>query len=111
MTTNIASWLLVLVMLGAKLGSNAQLALKIMGIFGLLDLPFYIVFPQIGLRHWIFLGGHTPEPLMGSRMLGIPDLAFYTIVFLTTLGLTFLYFESLRKKALSRIREGETLRE
>ena len=111
MTTNIASWLLALVMLGAKLGPNTQLVLKIMGLFGLLDLPFYVVFPQIGLRHWIFLGGHTPEPLMGSRMLGIHDPVFYSIVFLTTLGLTFLYFESLRKKALSRIRKGETLRE
>ncbi|MFB0505038.1 MAG: hypothetical protein ACETWE_14565 [Candidatus Bathyarchaeia archaeon] len=111
MTTNIASWLLVLVMLGAKLGSNTQPVLKIVGLFGLLDLPFYVVFPQIGLRHWIFLGGHTPEPLTGSRMLGVPDPVFYTVVFLTTLGLTFLYFESLREKALSRIRKGETLRE
>ena len=99
MTTNIASWLLALVTLGAKLRPRTQLALRIMGLFGLLDLPFYVVFPQIGLRHWIFLGGCTPEPLRGSRMIGIPDPAFYTMVVLTTLGLTFIYFRTIRGKS------------
>jgi len=103
MTTNITSWLLALIALGVKLRPKTELAFRVAGLFGLLDLPFYIVFPQMGLRHWIFLGGSTPEPLRGSRLMGVPDPAFYTMAVLTTLGLTFIHFKSLRGKALSKL--------
>jgi hypothetical protein len=87
-----------------KLDNRTQVALKILGFFGMLDLPFYVIFPQIGLQHWIFLGGGEPEPLLGARKMGIPDPIFYLIVVLTTLGLIFLYFENIRVKVANKIR-------
>lgn len=104
LTTNIVSWLLALILLKRSLRYKTQVALRILGLFGLLDLPFYVLFPQIGLQHWIFLGGDTPEPLIGARKMGMPDPAFYIMVFLTTLGLIFLYFKPLRERAEKRIK-------
>ena len=104
LTTNIVSWVLALFLLKMSLGYKKQVALRILGLFGLLDLPIYVLFPQIGLRHWIFLGGRQPEPLIGARKMGIPDPAFYMMVILTTLGLIFLYFKPLWEKAGKRIR-------
>lgn len=104
LTTNIVAWLLALVLLRTRLGYKPRVALKVLGLFGLLDLPFYVLFPQIGLRHWIFLGGCQPEPLIGARKMGIPDPAFYIMVVLLTLGLIFLYFQPLREKAEKRMK-------
>ena len=98
LTTNIASWLIALILLTVSLGYKTQLSLKILGFFGLLDLPLYVLFPQLGLRHWIFMGGCTPEPLIGARKMGIPDPVFYIMVILSTLGLLFTYFKPLRDK-------------
>jgi len=98
MTTNIASWIIALIILKASFGSKTQIALKALGLFGILDLPFYIVFPQVGLCHWIFLGGCWPESLNGARMMGIPDSAFYLMVAISTLSLVVLYSETPRKK-------------
>jgi len=98
LTTNIASWLIALILLTVSLRYKTQLALKILGFFGLLDLPLYVLFPQLGLRHWIFMGGCNPEPLIGARKMGIPDPVFYILVILSTLALLFTYFRSLRDK-------------
>lgn len=98
LTTSISSWLIALILLTVSLGYKTQLALKILGFFGLLDLPLYVLFPQLGLGHWIFMGGRTPEPLIGARKMGIPDSVFYIIVILSTLGLVFAYFKPLRDK-------------
>ncbi len=103
LTANIVSWLLALILLRTSLGYKTQVALRILGLFGLLDLPFYVLFPQIGLRHWIFLGGYQPEPLIGARNVGISDQAFYLMVVLTTLGLIFFYFKPLWEKVEKRI--------
>ncbi|UCC33910.1 MAG: hypothetical protein JSW53_02600 [Candidatus Bathyarchaeota archaeon] len=104
MTTNIASWLIALVLRKASLDHRMETVLKISGLLGLLDLPLYVIFPQIGLRHWVILGGDQPEPLTGARNMGVPDAAFYTITALTTLGLTLLYFKPFWKKVERRIR-------
>lgn len=98
LTTNAVSWILALAQLRLDLGQKTRVAVKIMGLFGLLDLPLYVLFPQVGLQHWLFLGGDVPEPLIGSRKLGIPDIIFYIIVALATMDLIFLYSESLRRK-------------
>lgn len=103
MTTNVAAWLIALVLLKTSLDNKTQVALKVLGLFGILDLPFYVVFPQMGLGHWIFFGGGCgPEPLTGARMMDIPDLAFYFMVLLSTVGLVFLYFKPLCQKVSKR---------
>ncbi len=104
LTTNIVSWLLVLILLKMSLGFKTQVALKILGLLGLLDLPFYVLLPQMGLHHWIFLGGCQPEPLLGARKIGIPDPAFYMMVVFTTLGLGFLYFQPFWKRVAERLK-------
>jgi len=104
LTTNVVSWLLALFLLRMNFRFKTQVMLKMLGLFGLLDLPFYVFLPQIGLRHWIFLGGCQPEPLMGARNIGIPDPVFYVMVVLTTLGLVFLYFKPFLKKAENMVK-------
>ena len=96
-TTNVASWLIAPILLKTSLGIKTKVALKVLGLFGILDLPFYLIFPQIGLDHWIFFGGCEPEPLLGTRTMGVPDAVVYLIVALSTLGLALLYAETLRK--------------
>lgn len=97
-TTNIVAWLLGLILVTERFGHRTRLAVKVLELFGLLDLPFYVIFPQIGLLHWIFVGGDKPEPLLGARQIGLPDWAFYVTTFLLTLGPVLLYSESIRKK-------------
>jgi hypothetical protein len=104
MTTNTASWILALILLKISLDVKIQVVLKLLGVFGILDLPFYVVFPQLGLTHWVFLGGSEPEPLNGARMLGLPDPAFYLMVALSTLGLLLLYSQTLRANVSTKIR-------
>ncbi len=96
LTTNIVSWLLAIILLKRDFRHNKRVALMMLGFFGLLDLPFYVLFPQIGLRHWILLGGESPEPLIGAREMGIADPIFYILVTLTTLGLLYVYLKPLR---------------
>jgi len=96
LTTNMASWLIALILLKISLGHKAQVALWTLGLFGLLDLPFYIFLPQMGLQHWLFLGGSQVEPLIGAKLMGIPDPIFHLIVGLTTLMLIFLYVKALK---------------
>jgi len=104
LTTNIAAWLLALPLLKVKFRNKTQVAIRMLGLFGLLDLPFYVFLPQIGLQHWVFLGGYGPEPLIGARMMGIPDPAFYAMVIITTIGLILFYFKPFREKIKSMIK-------
>ena len=90
-TTNAVSWVVGLVLLLTNFGEKVRLALKALGLWGILDLPFYVLFPQIGLSHWIVIGGNVPEPLLGARMIGIPDIIFYLLVILSTSSLVLVY--------------------
>jgi hypothetical protein len=104
MTTNIVSWIIALILLKTSFGNKKQAALKILGLLGMADLPFYVIFPQIGLSHWIFLGGNTPEPLIGARMIGVLDVVFYIFIAASTFGLILLYLRSLREKVLAELK-------
>ncbi len=56
LTTNMISWLLAPIILLGSLRNRLKIAMKILGIFGVLDLPFYALFPQLGPQtldhHW-----------------------------------------------------------
>jgi hypothetical protein len=105
LTTNIASWILGLILFRANVGDRTEAAVKVLGIFGILDLPFYVIFPQIGLDHWVFFGGgQGPEPLIGAQMMCIPDSAFYLITALSSVGLVMLYSRTLRQGLSRKIR-------
>jgi hypothetical protein len=106
-TTNIVSWLIAIILLKMSLSKKTKVALKSLGLFGILDLPFYVVFPKLGLRHWIFFGGGLPEPLMGAEMVGIPNLFFYLLILISTLGMVFFYFKSILKKLYKTIGKFE----
>lgn len=41
------------------------------------DIVAYSVFPSIGLRHLVFIGGYSTEPLDGALALGIPAAVFW----------------------------------
>jgi hypothetical protein len=98
LTSDIVAWLSGLLLLKFHVGYHKEVALKILGLFGILDLPLYVFFPQIGLQHWVLLGGNIPEPLTGARNMGIGDPAFYTAVAFSTLGLLLLYSKGFRNR-------------
>lgn len=104
LTTNIVAWIIGLLINTRNFSHRTELSFQILGYFGLLDLPFYIVFPMFGLRHWILLGETQPEPLIGARELGISDPIFYTLVFIITLVLSLLYSKSFRSILLHKIK-------
>lgn len=89
LSTHLVAWGSGLIMLKRKWP-----ALKFLWLLGVFDLPAYTALPQIGLRHFAFLGGTQPEPLLGARALGIADSTFYLTVVLSTLGLVFLYLKT-----------------
>jgi len=45
MTTNVAAWLLSLALLAKKFGKKTRLSIKLLTLFGVLGLPFYVVLP------------------------------------------------------------------
>lgn len=49
-----------------------------------IDLLFYTFLPTFGLRHWVFFGGDTAEPLLGALKLGIPVWIFMLFVALVS---------------------------
>jgi hypothetical protein len=104
LTTNIVAWFLAIILLKREFGHKTGFALKMLGVIGLLDLPLYVILPQIGLRHWVFLGGDRAEPLIGVREMGISDPIFYLAVLVTSFCLTILYFRPFREKFLDIIR-------
>lgn len=91
LTTNIVSWIFTVF-------RDKNILFRFSGIFGLLDLPLYVFLPQLGLRHWLFIGGSVPEPLLGARKIGFPDELFYLFVLSSTTALVYLYF--IRKKPI-----------
>jgi hypothetical protein len=105
LTTHVASWLLTLILVRVRLGYKTRVLFWTLGLLGLLDLPFYIFFPQIGLKHWIFVGGSSAEPLIGARLMGLPDPLFYFLFGFTTLFLGFLYTKLLHSLADHSIHE------
>jgi hypothetical protein len=104
LTTNIVAWLLAFVLWKKEFSNRIRSILKMLGVIALLDLPFYVFLPQIGLRHWIVLGGESPEPLVGAREMAIPDPIFYLAVLFVTFSLVLLYFEPFRKTLLDKLR-------
>lgn len=98
LTTHLAAWLIGVTLIKTQISPKTKLSLYTLGLFGILDLPFYTFLPQLGLRHWIIIGGNYPEPLIAAERLGIPQSIFYLTVILTTSTLILLYNPPLRKK-------------
>lgn len=104
--TNIVAWLIAILINAGNLGTRTGFALRTLGVIGLLDLPLYTFLPLIGLRHWILLGNNQPEPLIGARELGIPDLLFFPLVIALTVALVFVYSETTRDTLLRKVRRA-----
>jgi len=61
-----------------------------------LDLLTYAIFPQLGLPHWVIVGGRTPEPVLGAELLGINRTLFTVAVVVICTGMTALLYRYLR---------------
>jgi hypothetical protein len=97
LTTHIAAWIIAFVLINHPLEEKTHIFLKTIGLFGVLDLPFYVIFPQMGLRHWIIIGGETPEPLIGAQKMGFPEPIFYIIATLLTTALIYFYLYRIKR--------------
>jgi len=95
MMTNVASWTIAIIQHFKRFKGRTRFALKVVGFLGMLDLPLYIILPQMGLSHWLIMGGREPEPLQGARMIGIPDYAFLFLAALSTSCLFYLHFKQI----------------
>jgi len=56
-------------------------------LFGI-DIVAYSVLPQLGLRHWLVIGGRTAEPLVGASLMGISREWFVVALAMHALGLS-----------------------
>lgn len=99
-TTNMVAWLLPSILEKYYVRRALRRLIQISSIVGFLDLPFYLIWPQMGLRHWMILGGDSPEPLIGARLVGIPDGVFYFLVMITSLGWMFRYVPQFRARVV-----------
>jgi hypothetical protein len=106
LATNIAAWLIAIPTNTANLGTRTGFTLRTLGVIGLLDLPLYTFLPLLGLRHWILLGNNQPEPLIGAREMGIPDLLFFPLVIALTVALILVYSETTREALLRKVRRA-----
>lgn len=50
-----------------------------------LDILLYTFLPQLHLKHFVFIGGNFPEPLLGALMLGFSETGF--MIFITTISI------------------------
>jgi hypothetical protein len=100
LSSTIAALTIGVLLYTRKMDCRSTYYLKIIGILGLLDLPFYATFSSMGLRHWILLGETQPEPLIGARQMGIPDPIFYLAVAAITFALILLYSKKSRTLTL-----------
>ncbi len=81
-----------------------RFALLGIAVFYALDIITYSLFPPLGLRHWILVGGDYPEPVVGGEKLGISRpiyyacLAFHIVVYY---GLIVFYLARKRCKGLT----------
>ncbi|MFQ5820745.1 MAG: hypothetical protein ACE5I5_12210 [Candidatus Heimdallarchaeota archaeon] len=91
MTTTLTAWLFGFLRRYSPPRSIPRLAFSMLTLFGLLDLPLYVILPRIGLRHLIVIGGAYTEPLIGARLMGGPDFLTYGLMGLSTLGLILLW--------------------
>ena len=100
LSSTIAALTIGVLLYTRKMDYRSTYYLKIIGILGLLDLPFYATFSSMGLRHWILFGETQPEPLIGARQIGIPDPIFYLAVAAITFALILLYSKKSRTLTL-----------
>jgi len=66
------------------------------------DMIAYAIFPQLGLRHGILIGGGSAEPVEGASLMGVPPWVFnilLTIHILLVYGLLLRYALHLRRTA------------
>lgn len=60
------------------------------GVLWPLDILTYSIFPNLGLRHWIFIGGLRAEPYEGAIGLGVPAPAYFALLGAYAIGIYFL---------------------
>ncbi len=103
-TTALLATLALLLLLIFRPGGWLRAFLLIQAIC-FLDLLFYTILPEwFGWRHFIFLGGDSPEPLEGAVQMGIPQNIFIAGVLLYSLGMSFGWWIALRSKMRANFR-------
>ena len=90
----------LIIALGLPRLSNTGLrwAATALGLVCLADLPFYVLLPQLGIRHWILYGGSDSEPMMAASLAGIPRGLFEISVAVVVAMVLGLYARALSKR-------------
>lgn len=69
--TAIVSYGAIALLLIARPRGAVRFALLFLAFLFAWDGIAYSVFPMFGLAHWIWIGGRTPEPIVGAAVMGI----------------------------------------
>jgi hypothetical protein len=69
--TAMVGYCAIAVLFTAQPQGSAQFAWLSTAILFVWDITAYSVFPALGLKHWIFIGGIDPEPVIGAAEIGI----------------------------------------
>lgn len=75
--TAILGYFAIAVLFIAQPRGLARLAWLSIAVLFVWDIAAYSVLPVIGLRHWVFVGGIDPEPVIGAAEVGIAPVVYY----------------------------------
>lgn len=67
----------VLLLRNFKLPDKWKIYLYLISLILALDIICYSIFPLFGLPHWVIIGGTSPEPFEGAKLLGISAFVYY----------------------------------
>jgi hypothetical protein len=89
-STTVLAYLLLALLWWLRPSRYWQAFLAVTAILLAWDMYLYSTLPLLGLRRFIFFGGHHAEPVHAMELMGVPK-----VLFLTGLILSFVAFHSL----------------
>lgn len=98
-TTALCSYLLLLIVYTGlhKLRKQTIVILLILSSIWASDIITYSIFPALGLKHFIFLGGSMAEPIVGVTLMNIPKWISYSVILVHALLYYFLLIVVIKK--------------
>ena len=66
------------------------------------DMFLYATMPLLGLRHWIIIGGDRAEPLVGARLMGLPDWVFWSFLSIHFVIFHWFFIQVSRRKQINQ---------
>lgn len=102
LSTMVAAYVLLVIVAGVPRRYVLKRYLLIASLVLAWDMIAYCIFPQFGLRHYIFVGGYLDEPIVGAYGVGVPLLGCYGLALVNAAGYHWLWLRIWRRLARHR---------